>query len=477
MVFSFDSLQVKPLTTIPLVTPASKRLAAKDEWCTDKLCDIFEKHRRVMIRAVFAGSGKSYACKAMEQRGHKVLFVCPTNKLVQNNRESGVTLNKFFGVGMSEDGGTTRLNKFDDKPYDVIVFDEIYFASVRMLAKIKRYSELNPDKIILATGDTDQLETIDLVSDSIDYDAYMNHCIDTIFPRNILLKENKRLKTQLEKDVLRAIKSDLFNEAIPIKSTLQKYFRSTKKVSTANNIAFRNSTCELVSKAVRKNLFKKQADYEVGEKLVCRKYFKLKTLKFNVNFEHTIDCIKDNAFTIVDESTDQAFALPKDLIQKNFVHSYCRTCHSYQGSSIDEAITIYDTDFYFVTRKWVYTAVTRSTDLSKIFFYTGPPLFEKEVNEADVLERYLELKVHNYKSQDLKGAREIPPFGYVTKQWLFDQYGKTCPGCGDCFRFALFGGRVEGNLTADRLDCDESHHLNNIVPLCITCNQRKSCWE
>jgi superfamily II DNA or RNA helicase len=101
-----------------------------------------------MVRAVYAGSGKSYACKAMEQRGHKVLFVCPTNKLVQNNRESGVTLNKFFGIGMSVDGGMTRLNKFNDKPYDVIVFDEIYFASVHMLSKIKRYSERNPDKII-----------------------------------------------------------------------------------------------------------------------------------------------------------------------------------------------------------------------------------------------------------------------------------------------------------------------------------------
>ena len=156
-----------------------------------------------MLRAVYAGSGKSYACKAMEQRGHKVLFVCPTNKLVQNNRESGVTLNKFFGVGLSDDGGVTRLNKFDDMPYNVTVFDEIYFASVHMLQKIKRYSELNPDKIILATGDTDQLQAIDLVSDRINYDAYMNHCIDTIFAHSVLLKENKRLKSEHDKQYLR----------------------------------------------------------------------------------------------------------------------------------------------------------------------------------------------------------------------------------------------------------------------------------
>ena len=64
-----------------------------------------------------------------------------------------------------------------------MVFDEIYFANVRMLAKIKKYSEDNPDKIIIATGDTNKLECIDLISDQIKYDQYMEHCIDTIFEK------------------------------------------------------------------------------------------------------------------------------------------------------------------------------------------------------------------------------------------------------------------------------------------------------
>ena len=111
------------------------------------------------------------------------------------------------------------------------------------------------------------------------------------------------------------IKRDLFNEDIPIKDTVRKYFQSTKTVKTETNIAFKNSTCELVAKAVRKNLGK-TAEYEEGEKLVCRKYLKLKNLKFNVNFEFTIDRIEGNSFTIIDEITDQAFTLSKDLIQK-----------------------------------------------------------------------------------------------------------------------------------------------------------------
>ncbi len=69
----------------------SQLLLAQNEWSTSELSDLFEKHKRVMIRTEYVGSGKSFACKAMGQRGHKVLFVWPTNKLVKNNRESGVS--------------------------------------------------------------------------------------------------------------------------------------------------------------------------------------------------------------------------------------------------------------------------------------------------------------------------------------------------------------------------------------------------
>ena len=121
-----------------------------------------------------------------------MLFVCPTNKLAQNNKDAGVTSNAFFSVGMTDDA-TQRMSKFDDSSYDVIVFDEIYFLATHMLAKVKRYIENNPQKIILATGDTNQLETIDLVSNHIDYDVYTEMCVDTLFPTNIMLHENKCL--------------------------------------------------------------------------------------------------------------------------------------------------------------------------------------------------------------------------------------------------------------------------------------------
>ena len=50
--------------------------------------NLFEEHRRVMIRAECAGSGKSFCCEHMLHKGHKLLFVCPTKVLSQKKRRT-----------------------------------------------------------------------------------------------------------------------------------------------------------------------------------------------------------------------------------------------------------------------------------------------------------------------------------------------------------------------------------------------------
>ena len=469
IIFPFDNLNRTELEDIDFQHLRTQELDITDEWNVNEMCDHFEKEKRVMVRAEFAGCGKSYACKAMEARGHNVLFVCPTNKLAQNNLDKGVTLNAFFGVGMTDDA-TQRMAKFDDSKYNVIVFDEVYFANITMLAKIKRYSENNPEKIILATGDTNQLETIDLVSNQIDYETYTDHCINTIFPNGVTLHENKRLKTQADKEILRRFKADIFNERIPTSTTIKKYFKFATEIKTASNIAYKNSTCEGVAKNVR-SMLNKTFEYEVGEVLVCRKYLKGKFGKCSVNFEYVVKFTKDESIVLKDLHGTHSFELDRDVIKKHFIHSYCRTCHSFQGSSIDEKITIFDWKFFFVNRKWIYTAVTRATELKNVFFFAGP----SEEHDETVLDKYLAKKVENYKKQDLQHNRPLTE-DFVTPAWLKAQFGKVCHDCGDCFRFDIKGKVVESNLTADRIDNDECHHLNNIVPLCVTCNQRKSCW-
>jgi hypothetical protein len=134
-----------------------ERINITDEWDVKEICKVFEEKKRVMVRANLPGSGKSYACEYMQSLGHKVLFVCPTNKLTQKYGNDGVTLNKFFGLSVSDE---ERLTKFDFGNYDTIIFDEIYFSSIQKLAKIKQFCDNNPDIIVIATGDTAQLPPI-----------------------------------------------------------------------------------------------------------------------------------------------------------------------------------------------------------------------------------------------------------------------------------------------------------------------------
>ena len=93
----------------------------------------------------------------------------------------------------------------------------------------------------------------------------------------------------------------------------------------------------MVSEEVRSKLLKKREPYETRETLVCRSWFKIKKQVFNVHYEYNITAVEGSTITL-----SNAVTLPVSLIKNKFVHNYCRTCHSFQGSTIQEAITIFD---------------------------------------------------------------------------------------------------------------------------------------
>ena len=271
-------------------------------------------------------------------------------------------------------------------------------------------------------------------------------------------KENKRLKSQQDKDILKQFKIDIFNNMIPIEDTITKYFKIVKEGKTNHNIAYRNNTCQAVSQKVRSRLNKRD-DVEKNEILVCRKFFKSGKLSFSVNYEYKITKILDNGKIQLDKTHE----LPLSMVKKYFTFDYCRTCHSLQGSSIDKKITIYDWKFHHVDRKWIYTAVTRATELKNVFF------IDCEQDEEDTrLNKYLEMKINNYKKQD--AGRKIDNQSYVNIDWFKRQFGKDCPMCGDGLTYDIEDGKMVSNLTANRIDNNRSHQLDNIEPMCCYCN-------
>ena len=366
--------------------------------------------------------------------------------------------------------------------------------------KVFNYCKNNKHKIILATGDVNQLECITEVSNVKDYEGYINHCINSIFPFEIFLKENKRLTNPEDKIRLKNVKHDILETDLPLLELIKKYnFKTTKTVITEDNIAYTNNTCKYVSKKVRWMLGKTN-DYDVGEKLVCRKYFKIirkdennksKSINLNKNFEYLITEITDKNMTLTDENTSESITLTINQIETNFIHSYCNTCHSLQGSSIKKPITIHQWNFQHVSRKWLYTAITRATDLSNVFFMISEKDEKAEANtEVDENEKwrqrkitsYFQQKVGHYTHQDLQSGRlkQISEDGglrcdfkeqFVNVEWLQNCINKCCGGCGCTFYFDVDDDfRVESDITAQRLDNAIPHYISNIIPMCIHCN-------
>ena len=131
----------------------------------------------------------------------------------------------------------SEIKQFDSSAYDVVVSNEIFLMDTRKLARIKKYIVANPEKIVLATGDANQLEPVEPATNAHeDLEACSNSCVDLIFPDQLFLRDNKRLRTAEDKQKLRDFKADIFNESIPIEETVRKYFPVVQGSETDFNI-------------------------------------------------------------------------------------------------------------------------------------------------------------------------------------------------------------------------------------------------
>jgi hypothetical protein len=296
----------------------------------------------------------------------------------------------------------------------------------------------------------------------------------------MFLKENKRLKSDEDKLILKQIKADVFNQDIPVIETINKYFQFSESQSS-KNIAYKNNTCKEVALKARKQQ-NKTSEYEVGEFLVCREYCKMKKLgiTFNVNFEYEILKVKENELVFKDVSNTETYTVPLETIRTHFIFNYCSTCHSCQGSSIDEEITIFDYKFVHASRKWLWTAITRATELKNVYFFK----YEEVSHEQAMMKSYFEKKILGYNTQDKAANRNISK-DYVNVKWFMDAMNSCCSKCACSFNVSLEGGwigdfssshghYVKSNITADRIRCDEDHNLDSVQPMCYYCNCSKS---
>ena len=452
------------LIQIPL--QENEALDVVDEWDTEVLCKQLIQSSPCIIRAKYPGSGKSFLGQHLNKMGYNVLFVVPHNRLSQEIEGKATTLNMFFSIPVHKGDD---LPCFDHSDYNVIFFDEIFMSNIYIYNKIREFVKNNPKKIIIGAGDTKQLPPINDLTNTQPHDIYADQCIDKIFKYSMYLKICKRVGEE-DRIKLDEMYNDFWERNMPLKDFIEKYFRYTSKINPEHmNIAYTNIRCKSVSDEVRRKLGKKGL-YEVGEEMICRLYLKTdEGAKFNANIRYKILCIKSSGIIIENIKDKKKYTLTEELLNKHFRYGYCATCHSCQGASINNNITIHEWDrSYLVSREWVWTSLTRARDFNKVAFFKNEKAEEKM--EQQLLINYLKNKIDGYKKQDLKAGRELNENNFVDVNFCMERLKGTCQKCGGDFHIEIKKGALSSNFTCQRVDNNFSHTKDNCVAYCNYCN-------
>ena len=430
----------------------------------------------VIIRGKFPGTGKSYIGEHFQKMGKNVLFVVPTNRLLQEKEVEAATYNKFFSIAVHEDVGE-KLPASDYTPFNVVVFDEVYMSNLYVLDKVRRFIKENPDIIVIGTGDVKQLQGVEVMTNCQNPAVYIDNCIDIVFKYNIFLQVCKRVgvkgseEGERNREIINNMYNDFWENKLPIQDIIPKYFETIDDImASEHNIAYTNIRCRHVANEIRNRLNKKDK-YEVGEILIARKW--IKQPRVNVNLRYRITSIEQDELgaqiTLQNIANDEdKFMLFEPIVDANFIYSYCTTCHSSQGASVKGSITIHECNLPIANREWVWTSVSRCVDFRQARFYSNPS-FDKQMDK-NIIMRYFKNKVEGYRAQDKRSHREIDESKYIDAEWCLRQMRGNCQKCNTPFNFEVKQGKLCSNFSCQRLDNSIAHHTDNSTSFCVYCN-------
>lgn len=463
-------------------------LPINDEFDKTEMKGILETNNKTALFGKYPGVGKT---TAVQQLKEKILFVTPYNKLSKVLKKEGFdacTLCKLLGMLITgEVFKKTAINKTD---YTTICFDEILLYAPSNLQLIYMFMRNNPDYKYYCTGDLKQLPPIDSTNYSKiqKMSEYLNKCISVMFPNKIVLKVNKRLKTQEDRDKLENIMNDIFDPKTNIVDMFKKYGFKTinnfKDLVTTDNIAFFNYRRKIVNKYVYNNLIENENNedtYQFGNytlwkgfKLTCIAHHKINNeLRLTKNNEYVLEFITKKGVFIKDPDTDELITLPNnEKTYKLFDLPFASTCHCVQGTTIkDKQITIFDSNTPYCSREWIWTAITRVNSFDNATIFIHDDIEVQSLSNSKKLQ-YFKFKIQSYIEQDKVADRTFEKDDFITVDWINEELMcyNACGVCGEEFTIELENGDVKSNITVDRLQNDIAHVKSNCQLLCHHCN-------
>ena len=158
-------------------------------------------------------------------------------------------------------------------------------------------------------------------------------------------------------------------------------------------------------------------------------------------------------------------------LRKHFDYCYAFTGHGIQGDTYDTSVVIFETEHLdrYVSRNWLWVAMTRAEDLDRVYWCPTPVKTELESVQ-------IQRNIRGYIDQDVKRKRivTVPP-DYIDEEWVRETSKAQQHKCYLCHGVMSWNNKARGrnSWTADRINNDIYHSKTNFRLACLQCNTKK----
>lgn len=329
-----------------------------------------------------AGTGKSYVLKKViellgSEKKHIMAFTNTASVLI-----SGKTLHRSFGLSAFD--SVDNAKTFGFSKGDWVVVDEISLIPSNFWKLFLKLKERGC-KFVLC-GDLNQLPAVERVIRNITKDS---QTIKDIAGNLVELKINKRSDDKVFSRSKRILAGE---EGIQ-----NEFTWTTEKPSEKEyHITLKNETRNAICKHLERKLYKgKEWILIEGYKIKGKdgKYKRFPSMRIWRGYP--VECYKSSRsigvvngfeYTVCDWDENNIWICPEDDIENNIcierdVFKYyirsnlASTCHRAQGKTINVPIRIWDSDHFYASSRWLYTAITRTTKFENIRFSSYDDVF------------------------------------------------------------------------------------------------------
>ena len=403
---------------------------------------------RTFTTAELAGAGKSYAQRQYALSKSKTLVAIQSNvqilsKQAEFPEATVITYSQLVGEVVDDEGN--KKNSWTG-PYDTSGFQVLILEELMQIAPIDYLNVLgvvaNLKLEILGNGDDFQNSTGCLPSNYTSRQQFYELTLPYVFNHVQILKGSRRLKTQEDAVTMLAIKRDL-QAGLTVPEVIKKYqlqtFTDFEFAKGKPTIAYTNLAGSLIPGS---------------GKLKFKHHDENKILIKNETYDYTAVIVDCKQYVQIGH-----YQYPRSW----FSDAGGQTGHAVQGSTIDRPFVILESDHFYATREWFYTAITRATQLKDVWIYTGPSTTQN-------VESVLIKKLRSYEKQDKDAGR---PKGNLTLRWMKAQIGKQNQCCAICFgRVKLeYEPKDPEQISFNRRNNDLPHTEANTEITCLSCNQ------